>query len=151
MKNNYTSQEKKNRHLLFETKKNIFITGAGGTGKTTFLNEFIEKNPKTIVTAPTGIAAVNIGGVTTFNAFNIPIPCFGATTNKLNKTKLKKIIASDNVIIDEISMCRVDVFSYIIKVIKKAEKIKGNKIRIIVSGDFSQLPPVITKEDEKFG
>ena len=149
MKNNYTSQEKKNRHLLFETQKNIFITGAGGTGKTTFLNEFIEKNPKTIVTAPTGIAAVNIGGVTTFNAFNIPIPCFGATTNKLNKTKLKKIIASDNVIIDEISMCRVDVFSYIIKVIKKAEKIKGNKIRIIVSGDFSQLPPVITKEDEK--
>ena len=77
----YSASEKKNRHLLFETNKNLFITGAGGTGKSTFLNEFIEKNPNTIVTAPTGIAAVNIGGVTTFNAFSIPIPCFGATIN----------------------------------------------------------------------
>lgn len=145
----YSASEKKNRHLLFETNKNLFITGAGGTGKSTFLNEFIEKNPNTIVTAPTGIAAVNIGGVTTFNAFSIPIPCFGATTNKLTEAKLKKIIMVDNVIIDEISMCRVDAFVYITKVIKKAEKIKGKKIRIIVSGDFSQLPPVITDEDAK--
>ena len=149
MTNQYSIEEKKNRHLLFDTNKNIFLTGPGGTGKSTLLNEFIENNPDTIVTAPTGLAAVNIGGVTTFNAFNIPIPCFGATTNKLTEAKLKKIILADNVIIDEISMCRVDAFVYIIKVIKKAEKIKGKKIRIIVSGDFSQLPPVITDEDAK--
>ena len=45
----YSASEKKNRHLLFETNKNLFITGAGGTGKSTFLNEFIEKNNYKIV------------------------------------------------------------------------------------------------------
>lgn len=51
---------------------------------------------------------------------------------------------------DEISMARNDVFRFAIKVIRKAEKIKGSKVRIIVSGDFSQLPPVVKKNETSF-
>ena len=135
--------------------KNLFITGPAGTGKSYILNEFIDSHENVLVCAPTGIAALNIGGETLHKVFHVPIPAFetpsfakgkkGAITNGM----LKVIAQADTLIIDEISMCRNDVFRFVIKVLRKAEKLKDSKIRIIVSGDFSQLPPVVKKDELK--
>lgn len=134
---------------IFKGKSNIFLTGNAGTGKSYQLNRYIEENPNTIVTAPTGIAAVNIGGVTMHKAFGIPLPAYGYKTSDIKNDIVKTIAKADSIIIDELPMCRNDVFSFAIKVIKKAEKLKGSKIRLILSGDFSQLPPVVTKSEYK--
>lgn len=130
-------------------KRNLFITGQAGTGKSYLLRQYIESHPETIVCAPTGIAAVNIGGTTCHRVFGIPMDCAGQRVTKKQDAAIRTLALADTVIVDEISMCRNDVFSFMIRVLKKAEKKKGSKIRLIVSGDFSQLPPVVSKNDEK--
>lgn len=146
---------------LFGSDKNIFLTGAAGTGKSTLLKQYIETykaaNPafNTLVCASTGTAAADMEGDTMHRVFSIPVPAYGASLSKITASKLKELVMADTVIIDEISMCRNDVFAFMAKVLKKAEKLKGKKIRLIVSGDFSQLAPVVKKEEikllKKFG
>ena len=138
-----------------ECKQNIFLTGPGGTGKTYLINEFIKNHEgRVCICAPTGTAASNIGGVTMHNLFNIPVPAYGAEpvsdNKKATREMLMNLALADTIIIDEISMASAPVFAYAIKTIKMAEKATGKKLRIIVSGDFSQLPPVVTKDDEKY-
>ncbi len=134
---------------ILETPGNIFLTGKAGTGKSTLIRDYIEKHPNTAICAPTGIAAVNVGGETMHRLFAIPIPSLGASLSKITNSKIASLIEADTVIIDEISMCRNDTFSFAIKVLRKAERIKGKKKKLIVCGDFSQLPPVVRKEDKK--
>ena len=145
--------------VLFSEEKNVFITGPAGTGKTYIINKFIEyckeKGLETALCASTGIAALNIGGETVHKMFHIPVPCFenpsfakgkkGAITQPI----LKTISLVDVLIVDEISMLTAPAFNFMMKVLHKAEKIKRKKIRVVVVGDLSQLPPVVTKEDEK--
>lgn len=131
----------------FEGTRNILLTGEAGTGKSWLIRKYVEDHPNTIVCAPTGIAAVNIGGSTVHQTFGVPVPCLGVRVGAKQKTAIRTLALADTVIIDEISMCRADVFSFLIRVLKHAEKKKGRKIRLIVSGDFSQLPPVMTKND----
>ena len=139
----------------FDSNKNIFLTGPAGTGKTYRLNKYINSHENVLVCAPTGIAALNIGGETAHKVFHIPVPAYELPSFAKNKkgaitiAQLNIIANADTIIIDEISMCRNDVFRFIIHVIRKAEKIKGKKIRLIVSGDFSQLPPVVKKTEIK--
>lgn len=135
--------------VLWNTERNVFLTGPAGTGKTTLLKRYIEEHPKTIVCAPTGVAAVNAGGDTMHRIFSIPVPAYGAQISKVTPSQLKTIAACDYIIIDEISMARSDIFAFAMKVLHKAEKIKGSKIRLIVVGDFSQLPPVVPKNEKK--
>lgn len=135
--------------VLWNTDRNVFLTGPAGTGKTTLLKRYIEEHPKAIVCAPTGVAAVNAGGDTMHRIFSIPVPAYGAQVSKVTPSQLKTIAACDYIIIDEISMARSDVFAFAMKVLHKAEKIKGSKIRLIVVGDFSQLPPVVPKNEKK--
>ena len=130
--------------------KNIFLTGAGGTGKTYAINDYIKNNPATLLCASTGTAAVNIGGTTAHKLFSIPVPAYGADPNKVTASQLKIFANVETIIIDEISMLRNDAFSFAMRVLKRAEKLYGKKIRVIVSGDFSQLPPVIKKTEEKY-
>lgn len=138
-----------------DSTRNLFITGPAGTGKSYLLSQYIDTHPGTLVCAPTGIAALNVGGDTMHRLFHIPVPCYEppsfAKNNKkaVPKPVIRTLSMADTVVIDEISMCRADAFSYAIKVLRKAEKLKGSKIRVIVSGDFSQLPPVVRKGDEK--
>ena len=141
--------------------RNLFITGPAGTGKSYLLNKYIEEHDNVLVCAPTGIAALNIGGDTMHKVFHIPVPAFESPSfakgkkGAITKGQLDVIAKADTIIIDEISMCRNDVFSYAVKVIRKAEKVKGSKIKVIVCGDFSQLPPVVQKKEipimKKFG
>jgi len=137
------------------SNRNLYITGPAGTGKSYRMNEFIESHENVIVCASTGMAAFNIGGDTAHKVFHIPVPCFETPSFAKNKkgaitmAQLKIIAQADTIIIDEISMLRNDAFRFMAKVLHKAEKVKGSKIRLIVCGDFSQLPPVVSKSDAK--
>ena len=81
-------------------------------------------------------------------AFNIPIPAYGHYANEIKKGKIKLAMEADVIIIDEISMCRVDVFEYFGYVIEFLQAQNRNP-QIIVSGDFYQLPPVIPQDEMK--
>ncbi len=133
-----------------ECKQNIFLTGAGGTGKTYAINDYIKNHPNTLLCASTGTAAVNIGGTTVHRLFSVPVPAYGADPNKITPSQLKVFSDIDTVIIDEISMLRNDVFSFAMRVLKKVETLYSKKIRVIVSGDFSQLPPIVKSAEEKY-
>lgn len=150
---------KKPEDILFNTDKNIFLTGAAGTGKTYLINRFIEtckdRGVSVCLCASTGIAALNIGGETVHKMFHIPVPCFenpsfakgkkGAITPGI----LKGVSSIDILIVDEISMLTAPAFNFMMKVVHKAEKLRGEKIRVVVVGDLNQLPPVVSKNDEK--
>lgn len=132
--------------------KNIFITGNAGTGKS-FLLEAISEWSKisgknTIITAPTGIAALNIGGCTIHRALGIKPE--ETLKNNIKNWIPDELLICDLFIVDEISMCRMDLFDYLSKMLKKASK-ENNKnelCQLVVVGDFSQLPPVIANEKE---
>lgn len=139
----------------FASSRNLFLTGPAGTGKSYRLNQYIAQTDNVLVCAPTGIAALNVGGETAHKVFHIPVPAYESPSfakNKkgaLKKSDLNLLLQADVVIIDEISMFKNSDFSFAIKVLRKAEKLKDKKIRVIVCGDFSQLPPVVRKGDEK--
>lgn len=133
--------------------KNVFLTGDAGTGKSYTIDKFLEQcekdNKQVVVCAPTGIAAINIGGVTIHRAFGLsPKPLI--ETPKAIPSILKE---ADTLLIDEISFCRVDLFDYISKVIFALNKIRRKNgesdIQVIVVGDFFQLPPVLIPKDRE--
>ena len=134
---------------LDDTERNVLLVGGAGTGKSYILRQYAEAHPNTILCAPTGIAAVNIGGATMHSVFAIPRDSIGARVTKKQDSAVRLLAAADAVLIDEISMARSDVFSFAMKVLQKAEKRKGSKIRVIAAGDFAQLPPVVTSDDAK--
>lgn len=127
--------------------KNIFLTGLPGTGKSYIIRQFIEEQEnlgkQVLVCAPTGIAALNIGGVTMHQAFSIPIPAYGHYMAELTNSKVKAALAADIIIIDEISMCRNDMFEFFGYVMDYVKIQKGQMPQIIVVGDMFQLPPVV--------
>lgn len=140
--------------LIEETNECLYITGKAGTGKTTFL-KFIVKhtNKQLAVTAPTGIAAINAGGVTLHSLFGIP---FGVQDpnapmrGNMKQSKIELFKRLDTLIIDEISMVRPDVLDYIDKKLKlyRMTNRPFGGVQIIMFGDLYQLPPVV-KSDEK--
>ncbi len=138
------------------TGRSIFLTGKAGTGKTTFLKTVIEQSKKrSIVVAPTGVAAINAGGVTIHSFFQLPFSPF--VPNARIKSKFdfgkekRRIIASlDLLIIDEISMVRSDLLDAIDSVLRRfrdRHKPFGG-IQLLMIGDLQQLTPVVTAEDE---
>lgn len=128
--------------------KNVFLTGEAGTGKSFVINAFLEanKDKNILVTAPTGIAAINVHGSTLHRVFGAPT--HPIITNVIKKVP-DEVKAADIIIIDEISMCRVDLFDFVARNIRKAEQEENKKIQLIVIGDFFQLPPVTKKEDKE--
>jgi hypothetical protein len=155
--------------LVNHTSKNIFLTGRAGTGKTTFLKYIKESCPKQmVVVAPTGVAAINAGGVTIHSFFQLPFGPFipeakgfrqnDEVTNKhtllsrlrLNSERRRIIQELELLIIDEISMVRCDVLDAIDLVLRHvryrhSERFGG--VQVLFIGDMFQLPPVV-KEHE---
>lgn len=130
---------------------NVHLFGEGGTGKSFVINEFLNsltesERDKTIITAPTGIAALNVNGVTIHRAFKVPIGPIGPHNDPPPKVS-ETLKVAKRVIIDEISMCRFDVFEYVTKCIRLAEKTYKRKIQVIVIGDMLQLQPVLIDKD----
>ena len=133
------------------TKENILITGAAGTAKTTLLNEFLdslskEERAATIVTAMTGVASEHIGGSTIHRAFGIGI---GVQSPEQPVDVPKALLSINRIVIDEISMCRIDLFEQIIRITKKIEETGDKKIQLIVCGDWGQIEPCTPKEDKR--
>ena len=105
--------------LVEHTGANVFLTGKAGTGKTTFLKRLKDESSKSIVVlAPTGIAALNAGGMTIHSFFQLSFSPYipgigqaesGARFKKYSKDKIKIIRSIDMIVIDEISMVRADV------------------------------------------
>ena len=151
------------------TGKNIFLTGKAGTGKTTFLHELKKISPKRmIVVAPTGVAAINAGGVTIHSFFQMPFtpyipvdyinnPSAQASSNqelssghwKMNRDKINIIKSLDLLVIDEISMVRADILDQIDAILrryKNRNKLFGG-VQLLMIGDIQQLAPVIKDEE----
>jgi hypothetical protein len=160
-------------NLAFEyvsfTNKNIFLTGKAGTGKTTFLHNLKRESVKRmIVVAPTGVAAINAGGVTIHSFFQLPfgpqipkkidvdngIESPAQTDNqpsyqKFSREKINIIRSLDLLVIDEISMVRADLLDGIDEVLRRYRnryKPFGG-VQLLMIGDLQQLTPVV-KEDE---
>ena len=149
--------------FLEYTGVNVFLTGKAGTGKTTFLRELKRRSPKRmIVVAPTGVAAINAGGVTIHSFFQLPFGPYvpGSTdtvergeklqyTHKFNREKINIIKTIDLLVIDEISMVRADLLDAVDDMLRryrsKSEPFGG--VQLLLIGDLQQLAPVV-KEDE---
>ncbi|PWK27273.1 UvrD-like helicase family protein [Arcicella aurantiaca] len=136
------------------TNKNVFLTGKAGTGKTTFLKNVKAKSPKRIViVAPTGVAAINAGGVTIHSFFQLSfgpnIPDNKPAERRISNEKIKAIKAIDLLVIDEISMVRADVLDAIDEVLRRYRNrsLPFGGVQLLMIGDLHQLSPVI-KEDE---
>ena len=139
------------------TGRSIFLTGKAGTGKTTFLKTVVARSRKrSIVVAPTGVAAINAGGVTIHSFFQLPFSPFlpdAAVQSKFEFGREKrKIIASiDLLIIDEISMVRSDLLDAIDAVLRRFrdryQPFGG--VQLLMIGDLGQLTPVVTPEEEQ--
>ncbi len=139
------------------TGRSIFLTGKAGTGKTTFLKTVMEHSRKRpIVVAPTGVAAINAGGVTIHSFFQLPFSPYvpGAKVESkfdFGKEKRKIIASSDLLIIDEISMVRADLLDAIDAVLRRFRE-HGQPfggMQLLMIGDLAQLTPVVTPEDER--
>lgn len=147
--------------LIQHTNRSIFLTGKAGTGKSTFLR-YICKNTrkKYVILAPTGIAAVNVGGVTMHSFFKMPLkpllpddpdylPKTIRKTLRFPKDKVKLIKNIDLIIIDEISMVRSDMIDYMDRVLRvysgnMREPFGGKQLLLV--GDIFQLEPVVTAD-----
>lgn len=152
------------RDFVEKTNKNIYLTGKAGTGKTTFLHQIKQSTFKrTVVVAPTGVAAINAGGVTIHSFFQLP---FGpimpgqlyskdkksysqAKVQKFSKRKINMIRSLDLLIIDEISMVRADLLDGIDQVLrrfKNSDQVFGGT-QLLMIGDLQQLAPVVKNEE----
>lgn len=136
------------------TGVNVFLTGKAGTGKTTFLRRLKERSPKRmVVVAPTGVAAINAGGVTIHSFFQFPLAPYipGGSFNtkdekyRFGKEKKNIIRTLDLLVIDEISMVRADLLDQIDAVLRlhKDRHRPFGGVQLLMIGDLSQLAPVV--------
>ena len=131
---------------LLDAGLNVFLTGKAGTGKSFLVDYFVEIHPEKniIKCAPTGVAALRIGGATIHRTFGVPVRLLGYNDVCSSSDKLDVLKKADVILIDEISMCRIDVFEY---VIRSLNRVGIRNKQLILVGDFYQLPPVLTPAD----
>lgn len=130
--------------------KSLFITGRAGTGKSTLLRLFRDRTQKKVVTlAPTGIAALNIGGQTIHSFFKFPAKAIGR--DKIRARRDKKLFKSiELIIIDEVSMVRADMMDnidYFLRINRENPRPFGG-VQMVFFGDLFQLPPVVSTPEE---
>ena len=156
--------------FINQTHRSVFLTGKAGTGKTTLLREIIQTTHKnTVVVAPTGIAALNAGGVTIHSMFQLPFggfipdnsaPHFSDSVKfetkntlvrhfKMSGLKKSVIRNMELLIIDEVSMLRADLLDaidFMMQSVRK-KKMPFGGVQVLFIGDLLQLPPVIRDEE----
>ena len=146
--------------FITETSENIFLTGKAGTGKTTFLKYLKENCSKNIiVAAPTGVAAINAGGVTLHSLFQLPfnpfLPTAASKSELLGKLKFNRqrqdlLRKMELLVIDEISMVRcdtMDAIDTILKSVRRKHDVPFGGVQLLCIGDLYQLPPVAKREE----
>jgi cytochrome c556 len=144
--------------LINNTSQHIFLTGKAGTGKTTFLKYFREhSDKKVLVAAPTGVAAINAGGVTLHSLFQLSfepyIPGAGYSKNtthfRMTKQKIDLLRSFDVLVIDEISMVRADLLDAVDASLRRYRNSMQpfGGVQMLYIGDVFQLPPVAKEEE----
>lgn len=158
------------RDFVQYTNRSIFLTGKAGTGKTTFLKDLRKNSPKRmIVVAPTGVAAINAGGVTIHSFFQLPfhpyIPGFYLPEKnrtslpaandppgyKMSREKINIIRSLDLLVIDEISMVRADTLDAVDSALRRYKNrfLPFGGVQLLMIGDLQQLAPVVRDEDRE--
>lgn len=155
------------KEYALHTNEVLFLTGRAGTGKTTLLKEILaETDKKSVVVAPTGVAAINSGGMTIHSFFQLPPtgfipsdePCDPhiftnrrtlAKNQKFRRDRIQLIIELEFLIIDEISMVRADLLDAIDITLKRVRKnqLPFGGVQVMVIGDLFQLSPVVRREN----
>lgn len=156
-------------HYVTETMRPIYLTGKAGTGKTTFLKYLKEHGTKNmIIVAPTGVAAINAGGVTMHSMFQLPLKPFVADMPmgfgrnesiadrhsllknlRMQDRKRKLIRELELLVIDEVSMMRADhleAIHYVLRSVRKNREPFGG-VQVLFIGDLYQLPPVVVDSE----
>lgn len=149
-----------------ETGVSVFLTGKAGTGKTTFLKEIVRKTSKRFaVVAPTGVAAINAGGVTIHSFFQLPLCPYLPDVKELvteyqmpermrslRKERVRILRTLDLLIIDEISMVRADILDAIDDILKRYRRNDRpfGGVQLLMIGDIQQLPPVVKESERPF-
>jgi len=149
-----------------ETGVSVFLTGKAGTGKTTFLKSIVEGSVKRCaVVAPTGVAAINAGGVTIHSFFQLPLCPYLPDVKELiteyqmpekmtnlRKERIEIFRTLELLIIDEISMVRADILDaidYMLRRYRRSDAPFGG-VQLLMIGDVQQLPPVVTEAERKY-
>lgn len=156
--------------FINQTQRSVFLTGKAGTGKTTLLREIIQTtHKKTVVVAPTGIAALNASGVTIHSLFQLPFgaflptdatPALSSLVNyetkatlarhfRMNASKKAVLQSLELLVIDEVSMLRADLLDAIdftLQSIRKNPNPFGG-VQVLFIGDLFQLPPVVKDQE----
>ena len=160
-------------HFINSTASHIFLTGKAGTGKTTFLKNLASRTHKQMaIVAPTGIAALNAGGVTIHSQFLLPLGMFVPDANAslenntgvntynarllahkhpINSLRKQVLRAIDLLVIDEVSMLRADLLDAIdarMKAVRGNYTQRFGGVQLLLIGDLYQLPPVVKRDDE---
>ncbi len=156
-------------HYVNTTNRNIFLTGKAGTGKTTLLRHIIKNTFKnTAVAAPTGIAAINAGGVTLHSLLQLPFGTFIPEENpqranarvntprsvlanlRLRSDKRQVLRELELLVIDEVSMLRADLLDcidLILRTVRRRRNLPFGGVQVLFIGDLNQLPPVVRNEE----
>jgi len=160
------------RQFLNRTNRHLFLTGRAGTGKTTFLREIVDRtHKKAVIAAPTGVAAINAGGVTLHSLFQLPFGTFVPSATyplpeglqaelhnprslmrkmHMHSTKRRLLQELELLIIDEVSMLRADLLDAIDQVlrsIRRQREVPFGGVQVLFIGDLLQLPPVVKEEE----
>ena len=154
------------RRYVEQTGVSVFLTGKAGTGKTTFLREVAAHCPKRhAIVAPTGVAAINAGGVTIHSFFQLPFDPYLPDVKELvteyqlpdkfkslSKNKLNVIRTLELLIIDEISMVRADLLDAIDMVLRRYRRSSRpfGGVQLLMIGDVHQLSPVVTEAEKTY-
>lgn len=145
--------------IVANTSQSVFLTGKAGTGKTTFLKHIRENVDKNVVVAaPTGVAAINAGGVTLHSLLQLPFEAFVPTMEgkkkleyhfKLRKSKIEMLQEMELLIIDEVSMLRADMLDAIDYLLRKYRRnmFPFGGVQMLFIGDLFQLPPVVQNHE----
>jgi hypothetical protein len=150
-------------HFANYTNCPLFLTGKAGTGKTTFLKKLKEQSQKEMaIVAPTGVAAINAGGVTIHSFFQLPLSPFIPTDAdrknliskiRMNSARRKVLERLEMLVIDEVSMVRADLMDAIDTVLRHFRFVRRNEpfggVQMIFIGDMYQLSPVCTEDEWK--
>ena len=138
------------------TSTSIFLTGKAGSGKTTFLQQIKGQELKRmVVVAPTGVAAINAGGMTIHSFFQLPLGVYlpdgkrPEEARRVNRQKLSLMRSLELLVIDEISMVRADLLDAIDDALRRvrADQRPFGGVQLLMIGDLHQLPPVVKPED----
>ncbi|EPR75132.1 putative helicase [Leifsonia rubra CMS 76R] len=135
------------------TRDNLFVTGRAGTGKSTLLNHLSHNTSKQIVIcAPTGVAALNVGGQTIHSLFRLPIGVIADHELEQNPQLRKLLNTIETLVIDEVSMVNADLLDAIDRSLRQARQRKNEAfggVQVVLFGDPYQLAPVPGDPDER--